>query len=822
VHSAAAGAADGAGGHGGHSNANGGAYGGAAAYGAVGRSHSGGDSAGDEWLSAFAATMVTEAPQQQGGGAGGGAGGGNAAAAMAAAMAAATAAAGTSRMPPAPLSASNASLLMPPLPPWLLQAPGAPAVSVNHAAAAAAGSGLLPLPRAPLPLLPPLPPPPPPQQPHPGVTWPAWAPVPPAQLKLHDTDATALPDTLGAFLHTWMGSAVTLGYIAPGCTLLTLRALAPPGWRAGGGAGGGGSDDDAVTSDAERLAAALLAGVPALRAKRFDVRCASDGSSADVRGGRVSASGTVVCPAAAAALAQTPCLPPLRPRALCSTSAGALASTAPAAASGALRFLFHGHHLVTNDDDDDDEEASATEGAAVSLQLPPTALEGALSIGFAPDADNDAEEEEESGSSERGHHDGGVRMLRLLGGALRSVLLTPDADVAAEVATLGACAVDEAAAEAVVLTLGCALQPRAPLRLLRVAAAVAAARRWPATLTRLLPALAAAEDATEEEVEASRALRGADAESAAARDDEQATTVLHAAAAGGCASCVRAVLAAAAACPRMGTPLARDAHGATPLHAVAYAAAAADDDDAAGGAAAARLLIAACPAAPLAWFGARDVAGFSPADVAARRAGGGGGALRGDMRAALSRAVAAARDALHDAASGGDGAAGAHEALAAQLGDDEAAAAEVIRYAFKARRVAEPRWFWRPSVFCPAKENAFLHSLTFALRVPRPFHVTQLHADVLVAAGTDEEEAGVTAPAEEAAQEEVDAATADATPAAAPVVSLRRGRSSDAMAPAASAPATAAPATAAEAAEQPRRRGRSAGASAARRAVFGL
>ncbi len=208
---------------------------------------------------------------------------------------------------------------------------------------------------------------------------------------------------------------------------------------------------------------------------------------------------------------------------------------------------------------------------------------------------------------------------------LRPVLLTRDADVVAEVASLAslASALDDEA-ESIVLTIGHALAPNAPAALLRLAALLAVQRRWHATLARLLPALVAASAST-----------------AASTPPEGEETLLHAAARCGDARIVAALLQAGAACGACGSE-SGSAGGATPLH-----LAAALPDASARSAVLVALVHDA--SAPLAWLAARDAAGRTPAQVAAAHgnrnddgtAAALDTALRGRLLAARAAAVAA-------------------------------------------------------------------------------------------------------------------------------------------------------------------------------------
>ena len=516
----------------------------------------------------------------------------------------------------------------------------------------------------------------PPQPPQPQPAAPAlWEAAPGAQVKFHDSRPEEMPQVLSSFFSTWMDSAVALGYIQPGCTLLTVTALRPigaPAMHVDGGAASGG--------EAAALAGALLAAAPeALRGRRMTVRCASDGTAA-----AVAADGATTQLPLCAPLATAPqALPRLAPRALCTSEASEARSTQAAQCAGLLAARFHGHALTALTDAGGAASSGRVRverGARLALALPACGLEGAMTLSLEDGDDKDADAADAAASA-----------VPLLPHALcrsRPVLLTPHAGVAAEVASLRADAAggdgDEAAeaeADALILTLGAALRPRAPPALIAAAAAAAALRRWPHTLQRLLEKLAdAAEEAGEND----------DAPAALVREER---TVLHAAAAGGCARCVAMVLRAAEhggpATTLLGIPSGRDASdGATPLHLAA----------AGGGIEALRALAAACPAAPLVFFGARDAAGATPANAlpsAPAEAAEEAAVFRAAMRDALGAGIAAAQAAM---ATASGSAALAHEALMETSGEDEAAAtaAEFLRFAFRipadaAAVAAQPR-----------------------------------------------------------------------------------------------------------------------------------
>ncbi len=363
-------------------------------------------------------------------------------------------------------------------------------------------------------------------------------------------------------MRNWLGPHVldALAYVRPGCTLVTVHALVPQGLPRRGAA---------------ELAAALVTCAPAIVARgRFGVYD-SEGGVARAAGGMITEAGG---PATAPAR-QTASLPPLRPLALCSAAAGALVqSAAPARASGQLRVYMSGTLLQLA------AGAGAVAGQLVQLQLP--AMDGQEGVALV---------ELDDGSG------GDVPPVLQ---RLRPVLLTRDAAIAAEVASLAdawsssscggsddaaACAAAEAQAEAVVLAIGHALVPGAPAAVVRLAAGAAAQLRLPATLQALLPAVVAA---------------GAPP---AGHD-----TLLHAAVRSGDVDILAAVRGAGAVC---GCAASVSDQGKTPLHAAASLRDAAVRE---------RVLAALCDgdtSAPLAWCAARDVANRLPTQYAVSAGG---------------------------------------------------------------------------------------------------------------------------------------------------------------------------------------------------------
>ncbi len=175
-----------------------------------------------------------------------------------------------------------------------------------------------------------------------------------SHIKLHDISPYELPRELSDLVRTWLGPHVldALAYVRPGCTLITLHALVA-------------ADEHGVAQPrgtAAQLAAALVAGVPARVARsRFSVHDAA-GGVARAQGGVVADAGTAA--ALSAPLGASP-LASLRPMALCSTHACALAATAPAAAAGQLRAYVSGALLQLPAD-----ACSVAAGQPVQLRLP--------------------------------------------------------------------------------------------------------------------------------------------------------------------------------------------------------------------------------------------------------------------------------------------------------------------------------------------------------------------------------------------------------------------------------------------------------------------
>jgi hypothetical protein len=169
-----------------------------------------------------------------------------------------------------------------------------------------------------------------------------------SHIKLHDISPYELPRELSELVRTWLGPHVldALAYVRPGCTLITVHALAPSGAPA------------EAHGSAAALAATLVARAPTRVARsRFAVYDAA-GCVARAQDGAVAD-----CGQAPAAQPTTP-LPPLRPLALCSLAPGALASVAAAGASGVLRAYIGGALLPLPAD-----AVAAAAGQPVKLQL---------------------------------------------------------------------------------------------------------------------------------------------------------------------------------------------------------------------------------------------------------------------------------------------------------------------------------------------------------------------------------------------------------------------------------------------------------------------
>jgi hypothetical protein len=466
--------------------------------------------------------------------------------------------------------------------------------------------------------MPPLPVPPPPLPPLPASSSALYGLAAPAlprhvtlQLKLHNVLPNVLPPGLAAELSAWLGAPLLAqhGLITPGCTVLTVDTL-----LCGGGAGAGeeAPRDGCAPGSALGLAAALGCGAAGALLRRCGASLWVEGCSEGARfvAGAHGAAQRIAPPHAPQAE-----LPPLAPRALHIGGDAAevvLISAAACAAGGAVTARCAGRALCSGA-----AVATATAGAPLRVSLPAAAVacEGCLLLSYAAAADGSAPPP-----------------------TTRAVLLTRDADIAAEVANALCSGCDAATAEALVRGIGAALAPGARRGALLFAAHAAAQRSWPALLARMLAALAAApEDDDDDDAAAGES----------ASHGAGAVTLLHRAAASGDASRVGAVLCAGAprgrryAPARLGDACALGPGGVTPLH---LAACFAD-----GGAAGA--LCDASPAAALAWFAARDAAQRTPAHLARDAGGPQLRALHARLAGSLAAAAAAAAAARAAAAS---------------------------------------------------------------------------------------------------------------------------------------------------------------------------
>ena len=243
-----------------------------------------------------------------------------------------------------------------------------------------------------------------------------------AHIKLHDCSPHDLPSGLADMVHAWLGDGVldALTYVRPGCTLLTVHALARGGIEVAPGG-----------------APALLAALKPLQLGRIDVHL--DSADAEL-------------------------LPPMRPLAVCSAAPLVVCSAAPCAVAGTLRVYIGGAMLRLPPD-----AAAVDARAHARCSLP--VLHGASGLVLL--------ELESVGVSR-----------------LRPVVLAADANIAAELAALGAAAhgcrpgYTCAEVEAAALAIGGALAPGAPPQLLCFAVAVAARHALHATLVTLLQHLA--------------------------------------------------------------------------------------------------------------------------------------------------------------------------------------------------------------------------------------------------------------------------------------------------------------------------------------------
>ena len=423
-------------------------------------------------------------------------------------------------------------------------------------------------------------------------------------LKLDAANPGMLPPSLApALAAAWCDDAALCLEAAPrpGCTLLHVDALLPAhAWPAPG---------------ASRLLSNLLAGSAGawLRKRAVILRtCGGDAAAAEPGGAPVALPAT-----------ELPHLPQLLPLALHSAAPATLRASgwARPPPGCALWLRLHGQVCTLR-----------CEGGVITLP-PLHGAEGAARLWLAQDG--------------------------AAGGAERTVLLTRDAAVAAETATLEAAANDAEAAERLLYVLGAALRPGCSPRALAAAAAEALSRGWEATCARLLPQLRAALDAG-----------ACDAEARAA-----ARTLLHAAALSGRPSLAQLTLSLSAD-GALGTPHGQDSkRGVTPMHLAAMA----------GDGATAEVLASHSPAALVAWFHVRSLDGVTAADAA--RAAGGASAR---THAALSRRLNGALALASELAALASNDAPQSEAAQQLQPIDDAALARFLLHAFAPADPAAP------------------------------------------------------------------------------------------------------------------------------------
>ena len=377
-------------------------------------------------------------------------------------------------------------------------------------------------------------------------------------LKIGGATPGQLPATLApALASAWCDNAALCMEAAPrpGCTLLHVDCLVRP--------------DAPPAPDAPHLLQDLLDGLagPWLRQRSVTVRIGGGDAAVAKPGGGITAAPTTAAP--------PPPLPRLLPLALHTAAAELQLHTrgwAGPPPGCALLLRLYGQVATQR-----------FEGGIVTLPPLDGAAEGAARIWLAQDG--------------------------AAGGAERTVVLTQDAAIAAEVASLDATGSE--ATERLLRTLGAALRPGCAPRVLVAAAAEALSRGWVALASRLLPLLRAALDAD-------------------ACDDDARTAareLMHAAALSGRAELVALTLSLSSD-GALGTPHSRDRRRVTPMHLAA----------AMGDGAAAEALAGASPAALVSWFSARSHLGATPADEALAA---GGAAARAN--AALLRRLNSAR-----------------------------------------------------------------------------------------------------------------------------------------------------------------------------------
>jgi hypothetical protein len=266
--------------------------------------------------------------------------------------------------------------------------------------------------------------------------------------------------------------------VCPGCTLITLDGVL---------LAGGGASQEALRGGAEAAARALLRG-PAQRffaaQRSFAVSLSACDAVAVTRGGAQIAP----APAPEAHSALPPALP-LLPAALHSGVETCLTVLLPpgSATRCRVRCRVHGQFLA----------ASLTplpggDAWQHSLTLPPCGAAGValVELEYASEDKQDSHTDS-SVQQEADDADDDVAAALHSGVALRAVLLTPDAAIAAEVASLPAprSAAEAAAASKLIVCLGHALRRgvSAPPPLVLAAARACLARRWHATAAALLP-----------------------------------------------------------------------------------------------------------------------------------------------------------------------------------------------------------------------------------------------------------------------------------------------------------------------------------------------
>ena len=407
-------------------------------------------------------------------------------------------------------------------------------------------------------------------------------------LKLDNANPGSLPATLApALAAAWCDDAA-LGMEAaprPGCTLLHIDALVCP-------------EEAPPAPDATRLLRSLLASAAGawLRKRAVTVRTgAGDGAAAGPGNTPVSAAGDAALPRP----------PQLQPLALLSTAAATL--NAPKGWAGPppgmqLWLRLNGQVI----------KLQCKSGAVTLPAL--NGAEGAAHIWLAKEG--------------------------AAGGAARTVLLTRDAAIAAEVASANA---DDEATQQLLCAIGAALRPGCAPRVLAAATAEALSRGWVAVSSRLLPLLRAAVDAGACDADAGIAAR----------------RTLHAAALSGRPELAQLTLSLSAD-GKLGAPNAQHGRGITPMHLAAMA----------GDGATAAVLAGASPAALVAWFCVRNSEGATPADVACGSAAA--------THAALMRRLNNARMLAAELAAAGHDAADSDAAVATAHPFDDAALARFL------------------------------------------------------------------------------------------------------------------------------------------------